>query len=49
MCIGHLLLNILMSKLLLRDQSRKNMGESGYFQGRWDVLQSIESRTDKER
>lgn len=48
MCIGHLLLNIL-SELLLRNQSRKNTGDGGYFQRRCDVLQSTESRTDEER
>lgn len=49
MCIGHVLLNILMSALLPRDQGRKNMGDSGYFQGRCDVLQPVESRTHEER
>lgn len=49
MCIGHLLLNILMSEFLPRSQSRKNMGGSGYFQGRCRVLQPVESRTDEER
>lgn len=49
MCIGHLLLNILMSQLLPRSQSRKNMGDGGYFQGRCGVLQPVESRTDEER
>lgn len=49
MCIGHQLLNIVMSGLLLRDQSRQKMGDGGYLQGRCDLLGPIGSRTHEER
>lgn len=38
MGIGHQLLNILMSELPLRDQSRQKRGDGGYLQGRHGVL-----------
>lgn len=44
MCIGHHLLNVFMSELLLRDQSRQKIGDGGYLQGRCEVLGPIESR-----
>lgn len=49
MCIGHQLLTIFMSALLLRDQSKRKMGDDGYLQGRCDVLRPIESRTQEKR
>lgn len=49
MCIEHQLLTIFMSALLLRDQSKRKMGDGGYLQGRCDVLRLIESRILEER
>lgn len=49
MCIRHQLLNVFMSELLLRDQSRKEGRLGGCLQGYRSALGPIESRIHEGR